>query len=157
MSPFTSVGHAVHELVSGDRVGYGLHAVTAAVVVVLVVVAARKLPFSYTLYAGASVLVAFCAHNLDSVERYSLATFPLVIAAGVLLRRASIERVVYLLLAGGIVAGSRARLHGLAGAVRRAARRSRGFLCFAIRSLGGHLASCTNCALAVRQCRPARP
>lgn len=105
-SPFTSVGHAFHELVSGDRVGYGLHAVTAAVVVVLVVVAARKLPFSYAAYAGASVLVAFGAHNLDSVERYSLATFPLVIAASVLLRRATLERIVYLLLAGGVVAGS---------------------------------------------------
>ena len=105
-SPFTSVGHAFHELVSGDRVGYGLHAVTAVLVVVLVVVAARKLPFSYTAYAAASVLVAFCARNLDSVERYSLATFPLVIAASVLLRRATVERIVYLILAGGLVAGS---------------------------------------------------
>lgn len=105
-SPFTSVGHAFHELVSGDRVGYGLHAVTAALVVVLVVVAARKLPFSYAAYAGASVLVAFCARNLDSVERYSLATFPLVIAASLLLRRATVERIVYLFLAGGLVAAS---------------------------------------------------
>jgi hypothetical protein len=105
-SPFTSVGHALHELVSGDRVGYGLHAVTAAVVLVLLVVVARKLPFSYTVYAGASALVAFCAHNLDSVERYSLATFPFVIAASMLLRRSTIERAVYLLLAGGLVAAS---------------------------------------------------
>jgi hypothetical protein len=106
VSPFTSVGHAAHELLSGDRVGYGLHAVTAVVVVVLVIVVGRRLPFSYTVYAAASVLVALCARNLDSVERYSLATFPLVIGAGVLLARPTLERMVYLLIAGGLVAAA---------------------------------------------------
>ena len=106
VSPFTSVGHAFHELFSGDRVGYGLHAVTAVVVVVLVVVVGRRLPFSYTVYAAAAVLVALCARNLDSVERYSLSTFPLVVGAGVLLARPAFERFVYLLIAGGLAAAA---------------------------------------------------
>jgi hypothetical protein len=106
VSPVTSVGHAFHELVSGDRVGYGLHAVTAIVIVVLVCVVGRRLPASYTVYAGASVLVALCARNLDSVERYALSTFPLAVGAGLLLGRPTLERFVYLLIAGGLVAAA---------------------------------------------------
>jgi hypothetical protein len=106
VSPFTSVDHAFHELFSGDRIGYGLHAITAVVVVVLVVVVARRLALSYTVYSAASVLVSLCARNLDSIERYSLATFPLVIGAAVLLRRPTWERTAMLLLAGGLVAAS---------------------------------------------------
>ena len=106
VSPFTSVGHAFHELLSGDRVGYGLHAVTAVVAIGLVFVVARKLPLSYAVYAAAAVLVALCARNLESVERYSLATFPLVIGAAVVLGRSTIERTAFLILAGGLVAAS---------------------------------------------------
>ncbi len=103
VSPVTSVGHAFHELLSGDRVGYGLHAITAVVVVGLVVVVARRLPLSYVVYAGGSVIVALCARNLDSVERYSLSTFPFAIGAAVLLRRPALERAALLLLAGALV------------------------------------------------------
>lgn len=106
VSPVTSVGHAFHELLSGDRVGYGLHAITAVVVVGLVVVVARRLPLSYAVYAGGSVIVALCARNLDSVERYSLSTFPLAIGAAVLLRRPALERAALLLLTGALVAAA---------------------------------------------------
>ena len=92
VSPFTSVGHAFHELVSGDRIGYGLHAVTAVVVVVLIFVIGRRLPRSYTVYAAAAVLVVLCARNLDSLERYSLSTFPFAIGAATTPRRPSVER-----------------------------------------------------------------
>jgi hypothetical protein len=105
-SPIRSVGHAFHELWSGQRVGYGLHAVTAVVLVVLVIVVARRLPLSYTVYAAASAAVAVCAHNLDSIERYSLAAFPFAIAAAMLLKRPATERVVLLLIAAGLVAAS---------------------------------------------------
>jgi hypothetical protein len=102
VSPFTSVGHAFRQLASGDRVGYGLHAVTAVVVVVLVIVVARRLPLSYAVYAAASVGLALCARNLDSIERYSLSTFPLVVAAAMLVRRPMLERTLYVLVAGGL-------------------------------------------------------
>ena len=106
VSPVTSVGHAFHELLSGDRVGYGLHAITAVVVVALVVVVARRLPLSYVVFAGGSVIVALCARNLDSVERYSLSTFPLAIGAAVLLRRPVLERAALLLITGALVAAA---------------------------------------------------
>jgi hypothetical protein len=106
VSPLTSVGHAFHELASGDRIGYGLHALTAVVVVVLIFVVGRRLPLSYTVYAAAAVLVALCARNLDSLERYSLSTFPLVIAAGMLLRRPTLERAAFVVVAGGLVAAA---------------------------------------------------
>jgi hypothetical protein len=103
VSPFSSVDRAFHQLFSGDRVGYGLHAITAVLVVVLVVVVGRRLPLSYTVYAAASVVVALCARNLDSIERYSLSTFPLVIGAGMLLRRPTLERGAFLVVSGGLV------------------------------------------------------
>jgi hypothetical protein len=57
-------------------------------------------------YAAASVLVALCARNLDSIERYSLSTFPLVIGAGMLLRRPALERMTFLVVSGGLVAAA---------------------------------------------------
>jgi hypothetical protein len=105
-SPITSVAHAFHELWSGRRIGYGLHAITAVVLVVLVIVVARRLPASYAVYAAVSAGVALCAHNLDSIERYSLSTFPLAIAAATLLRRPVIERIVLVLIVGGLAAAS---------------------------------------------------
>jgi len=50
-------------------------------------------------YAAAAVLVALCGRNLDSLERYSLSTFPLAIGAGVLLRRPAFERAAFLHIA----------------------------------------------------------
>jgi hypothetical protein len=50
--------------------GPGMHRVTVVVGVVLVVVAARRLPLALTLYAGATVAVAIAAENLGSLERY---------------------------------------------------------------------------------------
>ena len=53
--------------------------------VVLVVLHRRRRgagwPLSYTAYAAAVVLVGLSTRNLDSLERYSLSTVPLVLAA----------------------------------------------------------------------------
>jgi hypothetical protein len=46
--------------------------------------------------------VALCARNLDSIERYSLSTFPLVVAAAMLIRRPMLERTLFVLVAGGL-------------------------------------------------------
>ena len=85
--PWTSLHGALDALGSGDRLGSGLHLVWAIVVIVCVVAAARRLPVSCTVWAAASVLVALCAPNLDSFERYALVTFPVVVGAGVLTAR----------------------------------------------------------------------
>lgn len=85
--PWTSLHGALDALGSGDRLGSGLHLVWAIVVLACVVAAARRLPASCTVWAAASILVALCAPNLDSFERYALVTFPVVVGAGVITAR----------------------------------------------------------------------
>jgi hypothetical protein len=52
----------------------------------LLVLAYRRLPLSYALYATAIVLVALSANNVDSLERYLLRAFPLAIAGALPIR-----------------------------------------------------------------------
>jgi hypothetical protein len=100
--PVRSMNHAVHQLFSGDRFGSGLHAVTAVVLVVLLVVLIRSWPWPYTAYAFASLVVALSANNLDSLERYGLATFPFILAAATVVRP-NWERFVWAVCGAGMV------------------------------------------------------
>ena len=61
-----------------------VHVAWAAGFVVLLVVVARRLPSSYAWYCGATLLVALSAHNLDSLERYVMSSFPFVIGLALL-------------------------------------------------------------------------
>ncbi len=70
-----------------DPGGDGLHLPFALGFVVLAVLAAKWLPASYSLFAGATLLVALGADNLNSLERYGLNAFPLAIGAGLLIWR----------------------------------------------------------------------
>jgi hypothetical protein len=83
--PFTSVADAIGGLVSGDRIGTGLHALWLGLAVALLVVCARRLPVSYPAYAAVVLTAAAVSENLDSFERYALGAFPLVLAAATLL------------------------------------------------------------------------
>jgi hypothetical protein len=103
VNPISNIDHATHELFSGDRFGTGLHVVTLAVLVVLLVVLVRKWPWPYAAYAFAAVVLASTAANLDSLERYALSTFPFVIAAAILVRPAW-ERLVWAACGAGMVA-----------------------------------------------------
>jgi len=81
--PFTSMIDASRGLVHG-HVGTGLHVPWMIVVVVLVVVAFRRLPASYGAYAAVTVASAITSANLDSFERYALSAFPVVIVVALL-------------------------------------------------------------------------
>jgi Mannosyltransferase (PIG-V) len=72
------VGHSVED---------GFHFPFAVLIVVLVVLAGRRLPASYTLFSAGVAAVAIGAQNLNSVERYGLNAFPIVIAAAWLASR----------------------------------------------------------------------
>lgn len=87
VAPWTALRMAASNLASGDRLGSGLHLVWAVVVIACVVAAARRVPVSYWVWAALSVAVALSAPNLDSFERYAVATFPVIIGAGVLTAR----------------------------------------------------------------------
>jgi hypothetical protein len=82
--PVSSIADAVDGLFHG-RVGTGLHVPWMIVVVVLVVLAFRRLPVSYGAFAAVSVASAVTSANLDSFERYALGAFPIVIVAALVL------------------------------------------------------------------------
>lgn len=87
VAPWTALRMAGSNLGSGDRLGSGLHLVWAIVVIACVVAVARRLPTAYWVWAALSVAVALSAPNLDSFERYAVATFPVLIGAGILTAR----------------------------------------------------------------------
>jgi len=101
--PFSTLWRTGRALVGGDDVGTGLHLPWALLFIVLLVVVARNLPASYTAYAAVGLLVALSGHNVDSLERYALTAFPIVVGGALLLRRPSVERAVLVLAAAGFV------------------------------------------------------
>lgn len=106
VDPVRAVVDAVHELFSGDHVSAGMHAVTGIVMIGLLVVLFRRWPLSFALYATAASVVALSSRNLDSLERYALATIPFVVAGADLLANEARERVVMMLVVAGLVAAS---------------------------------------------------
>ena len=87
-NPLTTVGDAVEGAFDG-RVGTAMHAVALVLLVVLVVVVFRRWPLSYGLFASVVVASAVTSETSDSLERYALFAFPLVLAAPTSPRRAS--------------------------------------------------------------------
>ncbi len=106
LDPFRAVGHAAAELFSGDHVSAGMHAVAAVVFAVLLVVLWRRWPLSFSLYASVALVIALGSRNLDSLERYGLATVPFVLAAADVVADPFWERVVLVLASAGLVAAS---------------------------------------------------
>jgi len=102
--PISSLVDAARDLGGGDRLGSGLHLVWAVIFLALLVVVARRLPASYTVFTAAALLVFLSASNLDSFERYAAATFPLVIGAAFVTERRDVETAA-LTLAGGAMLG----------------------------------------------------
>jgi hypothetical protein len=101
--PAVTVWRAAGRAVHHHDVGTGLHLPWIALAVVLVVVALRRLPLSYGLFALAVLVVAVSGTNLDSFERYALTAFPLVLSAATCFRRPATEAAVYALSAGALV------------------------------------------------------
>jgi hypothetical protein len=106
LDPVRAVSHAVRETFTGDHWSAGVHVVSALVFAALVVVLLRRWPLSFSLYAIAALVVALSSRNLDSLERYGLATVPLVLAAADVIGGAERERIVLALAAAGLVAAS---------------------------------------------------
>jgi hypothetical protein len=106
IDPFRAVGHAVNELFQGDHMSAGIHAGAAIVFVFLLVVLFRRWPLSFALYATVALVVALGSRNLDSLERYGLATIPLVIAAADAVPNVDVERIVLILAGAGLVAAA---------------------------------------------------
>jgi hypothetical protein len=106
IDPFRAVWRAATEFGSGDHLSAGIHIVTAALLVVLIVVLWRRWPASFTAYAIAATVLGLSARNLDSLERYSFSTVPFVLAAADLTGGGTRERVVLTALGALLVVGS---------------------------------------------------
>lgn len=104
VEPVTRLLRAIGEVFSAERLGDGLHAPFALGLVALVVVAARRLPLSYTLYSAALVILSISAENLNSLERYGLNAFPLLFVVAIIATRLRITAAVLAASAGMLVA-----------------------------------------------------
>jgi Mannosyltransferase (PIG-V) len=111
--PITRTIEAIGDILDGDRFGSGLHILWAGVFVVLLVVMIRRLPASYSWYAGVSLLVLLSAHNLDSFERYAMATFPFLLALALVTRGEQVERAAIALTSAGLVGYSILAFYGV--------------------------------------------
>lgn len=96
------VVEAIGDLFGPQRFLDGLHAPFAVLLVVLVILCIRWLPPSYSAFAGIAVLSALAATNMNSLERYGLNAFPVVIAMAMLARRWRIESAV-LVISGALM------------------------------------------------------
>lgn len=84
------------------HLGEAMHVPWVVLALVLLVVAARRLPASYTAFALLVLAAAVSGPNLDSFERYAASAFPLLLAGAVLTASARVERVVLVLAAAGL-------------------------------------------------------
>jgi hypothetical protein len=101
-NPVTRLAEAARQLLHGVDLGSGLHFPWAIGFLVLLVVCFRRWPASYGAFAAVILLVALSAGNLDSLERYGLSAFPLVLALAGLLARPWVERTALALAATGL-------------------------------------------------------
>jgi hypothetical protein len=106
VDPVSAVAHNTRALFTGDHVSAGIHALSAVVFVLLLIVVARRWPLSFTVYAAAALVVALSSRNLDSLERYGLATVPFVLAGADVIAEPGTERIVLTLAGAGLVLAS---------------------------------------------------
>jgi hypothetical protein len=102
--PVTRLLRSLGDVLTPSRFVDGLHAPFALAMVVLVVVAWRKLPASFALFSTAVLVVSLSAGNLNSIERYGLNAIPLVLVAALVVRRYKLEVVATAIAAGVITA-----------------------------------------------------
>jgi hypothetical protein len=94
----------VRDLAGPERFGDGLHLPFALVFLVLLVATFRRWPVSYGAFAAAVLVASLSAENLNSLERYGLNAFPVVLTLALLTRDPRVDRAVLAVTAGGFVA-----------------------------------------------------
>ena len=97
------LARGVGDLFGAERFGDGLHTPFALVFVALAVVVARRLPASYTVLTAGTLLAALAADNLNSLERYGLNAFPLLVALAAVLTTERRERLALAVCGNGLL------------------------------------------------------
>jgi len=103
-NPIVRIWDGMSQMFGTERLGDGLHIPFAIAFVVLLVLSFRYWPVSYGLFAAIVLAAALGAQNLNSLERYGLNAFPIVLTLAVVAHKEKVEKVVLLVLAGGVVA-----------------------------------------------------
>jgi hypothetical protein len=103
VNPVRRLIEAAQQLAGGADLGSGLHFPWAVGFLVLLAVCFWKLPASYGWFAAAVLLLSLGAGNLDSLERYGLSAFPLVIGLALLVRWPWLERMALVVATTGLV------------------------------------------------------
>jgi len=102
--PVSRLVDAMGDLVSADRLGDAVHPPMALLFIFLAVVVVRRWPARYALYAVPVLVLALSAESFNSLERYGLNAFPLVLALATVTKRPELERAAIALGAAGVVA-----------------------------------------------------
>jgi hypothetical protein len=92
VDPITALFHEARGALHGQHVGSALHVPWAVLFIVLAAVCFRRWPASYGAFAAAVLLIALTSKNLDSLERYGLGAFPLVLVIAELTTDRRVER-----------------------------------------------------------------
>jgi hypothetical protein len=92
------------QMLGSQRFNHGLHIPFLILFLLLVVLTFRWWPISYGCYAAVIVVVAMSAQNLNSLERYGMSAFPLMLTLAVLIRPPQVERFAMAAMGGGMVA-----------------------------------------------------
>lgn len=104
VDPFTRLARGVGDLLGPERWGDGLHLPFAVAFVALAVVVWRRWPASYAALATLLLLAALSADNLNSLERYGLNAFPLLLALAMVASTPWRARLVVAVSGAGLVA-----------------------------------------------------
>ena len=102
--PISRLAHAAGDFVTPDKLGDAVHPPMAVLIVVLTVVVVRSWPLRYALFTVPVVLVSLSAESFNSLERYGLNAFPLVLALATVTKREWLERTAIALGAAGVLA-----------------------------------------------------
>jgi hypothetical protein len=103
VDPISRLARGIGDLVGEETFGDGLHVPFALIGIALVVLGARRWPLRYTAFASAMVVLSLSADNLNSLERYLLGAFPLVMTLADLAASPRAERVTLAVCGGGLL------------------------------------------------------
>ena len=110
--PVSRLIRAFRDGIGGDE-GELFHLIAALLIIALTVVAVRSLSTDLWAYTVPSTVLLISADNLNSMERYALGAFPLVIAAAIVSRRPVLDRWLPTASAVGMVTVSILMLNGV--------------------------------------------
>lgn len=94
----------VRDMFGAERFADGLHVPFAFLFLGLLVVVFRKLPLGYGLLSLAVISVALAAETLNSLERYGMNAFPLLIALAIVSRKLALQQATVAISAAGCTA-----------------------------------------------------